>query len=80
MKTKTRAIPAKEFWAIVFKLSDEVGSIHIQNGTQFYMSTGDFERTQSMAEARWILSLGEDEDVTLLQVDGIGDAIVLIPE
>lgn len=80
MKPKTRKMFELEYDALVERVIAAgwivTPSLH-QSG--FTMITSDFLVTQSMAEARWIYC-ETPIDILLFQVDGINDAILLIPE
>ena len=81
MKPKTRTIPNEELEALIEKLFEvkPVYDIDDREGFGFRMVSGDFEPTQNMAEARWVMI--DSLDYTLVfQVDGVNDAILLIPE
>lgn len=81
MRPKTRTIPGAEYDAIAERIYKGVEPIAYKGsaGTAVFIVTGEFEPTQNLAEARWIMT-DNPYDMHLLQVDGAGDAILLIPE
>lgn len=76
MRTKTRLVPVKEYLALMLKIM-AVGTVHKSHGETLIMITGDFELTQNINEVRYILFNGQNDSI-LMQVDSIGDAVVLI--
>lgn len=77
-KPKTRTVPEEEYEALLYKVLDAGLVVSaIPACTRFTMVDSDFQVTQNMAEARFI-AWDSYMDCGLLQVDGAGDAIVLL--
>lgn len=79
MKPKTRKIPEREYDALtemIYKKAQPVIPSPVA-GTSVFMLDSDFLTTQSMAEIRWIMT-DSPYDTRLFQIDGAGDAILLI--
>jgi hypothetical protein len=78
MKPKTRTIPRREWFALHMKVMENRAVISAMHpGTTFVMADSDFQPTQNMADCRF-MAWDNQHDAGLMQVDGAGDAIVLI--
>ena len=75
-KTKTRAIPEREYYALLNKIFNSAG-LGRGYSTAFAMLTDDFLPTQCMAEVRY-MAWDNAYDCGLFQIDNAGDAILLV--
>lgn len=81
MKYKTLRKTEREYNSLLH----QVLSVHPNSenggylGTQIVAVTGDFEPTQTLADARW-LAAGNYYGYSLTMIDGVGDMITIIPE
>jgi len=80
MKYKTLKKSSDEYDALVQKVvSSHPPDLPGRLALQIIAVTGDFEPTQSIADARW-LSVKNNYGYSLVMIDGVGDIITIIPE
>ncbi len=81
MTPQTRKVPDIEYEALVNRIEKcpNVVSGSAYLGINVWMTDGEFQPTQNMAEIRWIY-VENYYGRELLQVDGAGTAVQLIPE